>query len=462
VVDRRSVGDATRLRASAVLASSVAFGLGAALPRSGPGRGVVRGLAVATAVGGVALAWAGRPWPVTDAARVSDDDTVELDWIHVLIAARDEAGVIGGVISDLAHQEPPTGFSVSVVDDRSTDDTAAVARGAIDAGGLGDRATVTRRSCGADGKSAALGSVRGIAATSRAAILVLDADARLDADFIRRCRSGVSGARAISARRHVLRPRSRSRWARFLADAQAAEQAADDLVQRGRARLGGAGELRGNGMAMRADVLADLGGWPVPSLAEDLALSTRLYLRKGRGATRPAGFEIWEQAPTRLPTMVRQRLRWAEGSVRRDLEIVAPALADRDIPFRRRAEVPISSGQDLMPWLALGVLVGSRSDRRTVAAELPVGYAVAAVAIALAAAERCTSPGRRIAGLLALGLSWALVLPFAWLRVSLSAAVRFRPTPHLAAADLEPPPFAVAAGERRGPRRRLTSGARRP
>jgi hypothetical protein len=464
-VDSRSIDGGPRgLRGPAVLLPVAAVLLGWALSGSSVGRALVRCLAALTALGGIVLAFAGRPATAAGTARTvaapaaTDDDGSA---IEVVIPARDEAHVIGGLIGDLGRQVPRLGFRLVIVDDRSTDGTGAAATAAIELAGLTDRSRVLRRTAGPDGKAAAL-AFAADRSERRIGILVLDADARIDPAFLDSCRRAIrEGSASATARRRVLGSPGVGRPGRWLVAAQAAEQAADHVVQCGRLALGGAGELRGNGMLLRGDLLADVGGWTGGALAEDLDLSTRVYLRTGRGAARPPGFEVWEQAAASPRAMLGQRLRWAEGSVRRDLAIVLPALADPVVPLRRRIDVATSAAQDLVPWLALGLVVrtaragGTRTRRLRAArpaADLALGYAVAATAIALAADEPGLRATERVAAVLGLGASWAAILPIAWLRVARRPGrPAFRQTPHLPEAAVSPPPFASGedgAGER--------------
>src|SRR5205814_10436749 len=57
-----------------------------------------------------------------------------------------------------------------------------------------------------------------------------------------------------------------------LAGAQADEQTLDGELQRGRWALGGCSEFRGNGIVIRRDLLAEVGGWRAEALTEDLDL----------------------------------------------------------------------------------------------------------------------------------------------------------------------------------------------
>jgi hopene-associated glycosyltransferase HpnB len=66
--------------------------------------------------------------------------------VVAIIPARNEAEVIGGCIGSLLRQKYPGRFDIVLVDDESTDGTAAVARSAAKAAGAEDRLTVLRGS----------------------------------------------------------------------------------------------------------------------------------------------------------------------------------------------------------------------------------------------------------------------------------------------------------------------------
>ena len=316
--------------------------------------------------------------------------------VTVVVPARDEAAVIAPLIADLgaARSDPMTLF---VVDDASCDGMAELACAAIARGGLADVARVVRLATPSGGKGAALAAVP---VPVSGVVVVLDADARVAPDFVARVRAVATGSPAAQARRRMLRPAAAcppGRAAGLLALMQDGEQEVDGLIARARLRIGGATEFRGDGMVIRADALAALGGWPSDALCEDLELATRWYLAAGRGVERPAGLEIWEQPVLSLRPLVRQRLRWAEGSIRRDLRLVIPALLDRRRPVRRRVELGAYASQALMPAVALGMAAralrrpaephrghgadSSQAARRTLGV-LASGYALAALVLA--------------------------------------------------------------------------------
>ncbi len=448
----RAPGPATT-RVLAVGLPVAAFAIGAGAERSRACRAAVLALAVLAAASGVAVAVA--PGRAGARPRGPRRAPCPIRRLIVLIPARDEAVVIGAILGDLAAQEPLDAIDVEIVviDDRSTDGTGDVASAAIAASGLDARARVVRRASGGDGKGAALASVP-VPGTADTALVVLDADARVEPWFLARCAAAMDGgADVVTARRRMLRPAAGASLARLLAEAQDHEQLADERVQRARRAAGGASELRGDGMVVRAALVARLGGWAAGALCEDLDLSTRAYLLADASVDRLAGLDVWEQPVLALPALVRQRIRWAEGLVRRDLSVVLPAQLDAAIPARRRLDALAYAAHALVPWLAAGLV--TRAVRpgayRTpgLAAELAGGYAVAGLAVALATTRDLAldddeprptrrTAARRIVGTLALQSLWLVALPVGWLRTARRPAdPRFVRTSHAPSAAFE-------------------------
>ncbi|KVE35559.1 glycosyltransferase [Burkholderia sp. TSV86] len=82
--------------------------------------------------------WRARP------ARPLPPDAAPSDWpaVAAVVPARNEADVIGEAVTSLIGQQYPGPFHLIVVDDHSTDGTAAAARAAATAVGRADRLTV--------------------------------------------------------------------------------------------------------------------------------------------------------------------------------------------------------------------------------------------------------------------------------------------------------------------------------
>jgi len=361
----------------------------------------------------------------------------------VVIPARDEAGALPDLLRDLGAQDHRDRdgrprFTVVVIDDRSSDGTATVAIAAAERAGLGTCFHVVSRAPGArpDGKGAALAAVpRSL--LGEAAIVILDADARIASDFLRRAAARVAvGTPVITARRRVRHADSGR-----LAAAQAAEQTMDGLQLRARTALGGFGELRGNGMVVTPGVLESAGGWPAGSLTEDLDLSMRLATL-GVRVVWGADLVAWEAPTATAAALFRQRLRWAEGSVRRFLALLLPALASRDLPISAKVDVVGSAVQLILPQFLVGVAIGGIRRRRpalpVILGATYVGVATGLTWVALgqeAAFDGQSMPRRARLARSVLGGSfaahWLPVVPLTLIRI----ATRSGPTTYARTRD---------------------------
>lgn len=311
-------------------------------------------------------------------------------WVTLLVAARNEEPVIADTLASLAGQDYAQDgkrrFDVVVVDDGSTDKTGSLARHA--AGLHPDWLRVVRRERG-DGpsmKSAALSFAH--SQTRGEVIGVLDADASVAPDFltlVMRAWQADPGAAAIQAQR-----RAHNRADGWLAAAQDEELLMDMASQCGRQATDGSAELRGNGMFVRRAALERLGGWNPTALTEDLELSTRLVAAGERIALAPQ-VELGEEAVTTLQGLWRQRLRWAEGSIRRLIELGPGLLRATHVPLGRKLDFIAFTGEFVIPPLFVTTIVASlltiplpRPADWTVPASLFLGYGIGTFLLALA------------------------------------------------------------------------------
>ncbi len=353
--------------------------------------------------------------------------------ITVLVPARDEAAHLPGLLRDLGRQElaatcGPLRLRVVVIDDRSVDGTGALAEAAIRETGLDGR--VIRRD-GPGGKGDALRHVPAEAVGDARLLVVLDADARVAPDFL--CRAAerlAAGDAAFTARRRIL-------WAdRFrLARLQDDEQVLDAWILAGRIGLGGAGELRGNGMAVTPEALAAAGGWPTDVLTEDLELSTAL-LTAGIPVAWAGDLVVEETATATPAALARQRLRWSEGSTRRFLARLPGALASRRSPRAARLELALYSGQLVLPPLVAGAAVGALVRGRIGPVGALVGAYVGAGSLlawqAIGRLQPQVDPRARAGRALAVGAfsaQWILAVPVGLARIAFGPGTpTFAPT----------------------------------
>jgi 1,2-diacylglycerol 3-beta-glucosyltransferase len=356
--------------------------------------------------------------------------------ISVVIAARDEILALPALIRDLGRQDHRAAdgspaFDVVVVDDRSTDGSGAAARAAAEEAGLGAVTVIVRRQAGSrpDGKGAALAAVPDEILQGDA-VLVFDADARIEADFVRRVAVRVGdGCAAFTARRRVAGSDLR-------AAVQDDEQTVDTLVQRARGGLGGCPEFRGNGMVVTTARLRAIGGWRAGTLTEDLDLSTRLAIGGAR-VVLADDLEVWEAATGSLPAFARQRVRWAEGSLRRFLDLLPAAITSSELSLTAKVDLASSAAQLLLPSVVLGaVFDGARRRSPRAALAFVGGCAATTWALAWMALRDATlgpGPARQTATRAAVTavylLHWVAVTPATLVRVALRpGAVTFART----------------------------------
>lgn len=244
--------------------------------------------------------------------------------VVLLVPARNEEMVIERTIDSLAELAYSR-YLVMIVDDRSTDATAAlVARAATKSGG---RVLLVEREPGAraEGKSGALNAgfavltsmvdagddLLGGATAEEIIVGVVDADGLLDRHTLSHVTPffadpGVGavqiGVRIANAQDALLPRLQDMEFVGFSC-----------LVQMARDRLGSVG-LGGNGQFVRFCALAGLGGapWSPAALTEDLALGLSLVEAGWRSRFCHTAF-VAQQGLTSWRPLLRQRTRWVQG-----------------------------------------------------------------------------------------------------------------------------------------------------
>ena len=365
--------DAWRVAAAGILAGGFAFGLLTGHRRLGKAVPLITaGVALGCAV---PVALASRRPPITPhaAARALDSG---MPTFSIVVGARDEASVLNQLVGDVSRQDyrAPDGsplFELIVVDDRSIDGTAeAVQAAAVSHGIAAVTRVVPRRGDGLpDGKGAALTAAQP-AICEGDVVLVLDADARLEPSFLRRAAGYfAAGADAVTSRRRILD--ADMGW---LAGAQADEQTLDGELNRGRWAMGGCSEFRGNGIMIRRDLLAAVGGWRAV-LTEDLDLSSRIAAKTGESVAWAIDAEVWEEPVRTFERLWRQRLRWAEGALRRAFEHGPAVVASPRLSVAARLDFVTYVGQLAVPPVVLGAAASAViTGRRRSFVSMVAGY----------------------------------------------------------------------------------------
>ncbi|HEX2194449.1 MAG TPA: glycosyltransferase family 2 protein [Candidatus Limnocylindria bacterium] len=401
---------------------------------------------IATSIGYVAyLAW--RGWAVIRRARAeAQPATGPLPWVTVVVPARDEAPVIADVVTDLAGQhyadERGPRFDVLVIDDGSADGTADLARAAGTT--LEGRLAVVRREPGSGPrtKGAALAYAHHLVRGE--IVAVMDADSMLASDYLSLAINGWgrdADAAALQTRRAQLNaPRG------WLPAAQDEEHLMDLASQCGRWATDGTAEVRGTGMFLRRATLEAVGGWDQHTVTEDLEISTRLAAA-GEHITLAPEAVVREEAVETFGALWAQRMRWAEGSIRRLVDLGPGLLADRRLPFRKRMDFLIFTTEFVVPPLfvastaaSLATIALPQPADWTVPVTLFVGYGVGTFLLAAAGLAATGTRGAAVVGRAARGslfLShWLVVVPLALLKIAFGPPSReFSRTPRLAHRD---------------------------
>ena len=254
-------------------------------------------------------------------APLSDDSREVYPYVSLMIAAKNEEAVIGNLADRLCQLDYPSDrYEVWVIDDNSTDKTPIL----LDelAAQYPQFKVFHRPVNSVGGKSGALNQV--LPLTQGDIIVVFDADAQVEPDFLRRVvplfdREQVG---AVQVRKAIVQaePQFQSKEANnFWIRGQMAEMALDAFIHQQRVAIGGMGELRGNGQFVRRKALEQVGGWNEATITDDLDLTIRLHVNRWDidVMTVPA---VYEEGVTTAIGLWHQRNRWAEGGYQRYLD----------------------------------------------------------------------------------------------------------------------------------------------
>ncbi len=223
--------------------------------------------------------------------------------VTVLIPAYNEEVVIATTVERILASDYP-GLEVIVVDDGSRDNTAAVLQTRF-----GGDPRVSVITIANSGKATALNI--GLARARGEIVVALDADTLFSRDTITRLArwfvdpdiGAVAGNAKVGNRINTI-----TRW-------QALEYiVAQNLERRALAALGTLTVVPGAVGAWRRSILADLGGFPLDTLAEDQDLTIAVQ-RAGYRVLFDSTAIARTEAPATFRGLARQRFRWAYGTL---------------------------------------------------------------------------------------------------------------------------------------------------
>jgi 1,2-diacylglycerol 3-beta-glucosyltransferase len=369
----------------------------------------------------------------------------DLPFVSLVLPARNEAAVVGAAVRALAAQRyagrgGAPSFELLVVDDGSSDATVDRAR---EAAADAEHVTVRRREPGSGPRTKGAVLAFAMPLLRGDVIAAIDADTLVDPQFLERAMRAWArdpGAGALQVARH---PRNEA--TSWLTRAQATEQLMDMASQCGRRATDGTAELRGNGMFVRREALEAAGGWSERALTEDLDLSTRLVATGGNVALAPE-VAVQEEAVETVGALWRQRMRWAEGSMRRLLEH-GPGFLAGSQSVARKADFLAFAAEFLVPPLFATTIIASLVTIPlpgpadwSVPLSLVAAYGLGVFILALAGLSAAGARGGRMVARAAGGAlflsHWLLVVPMALARIALGPEPRgFVQTPRFTGED---------------------------
>jgi len=240
---------------------------------------------------------------IRSAPRLKVSGRVPTNRFLIAIPAHDESPVIRKTVEQLAKLDYPSNlFSIHVVADHCSDNTAELAR---EAGAIVHELNESART----GKGAGLSwLLERIIGTDIDAIVVFDADTMVHTDFLRVMDVRLSEGEKVVQGQHIIsNPRSgwfpALTWAMFMVD--------NRFQNLGRSNLGWSAKHMGDSICFRADVLRKF-GWG-EGLAEDHQLRQRLLLEGTKIAFEPAA-QGYGEAPRTWMLARAQRARWIRGA----------------------------------------------------------------------------------------------------------------------------------------------------
>lgn len=276
--------------------------------------------------------------------------------LTVLVPAYNEAESVGDTVrSLLAQTRVPA--AVIVIDDCSTDDTAAVARAA------GARVICPPSNTGS--KAGAQNFALPFVATEF--VMAIDADTTLALDAIEKLAPAFDDAKVAAAcgfvlPRHVRTIWERGRYIEYLFAFTFYKQVQDFY---GRPMISS-----GCFSMYRTAVLRQMGGWPTETLAEDMDLTWRLY-QASHGVRFVPEAVSYPIEPADLHFLSKQLRRWSHGFVQ-NVRLHRRGLLD--VPYLRSAVavatwdavvasvlflfvLPLLALVLKQPWLLLGYII---------------------------------------------------------------------------------------------------------
>ncbi|MFQ5711342.1 MAG: glycosyltransferase [Candidatus Geothermarchaeales archaeon] len=238
--------------------------------------------------------------------RLKDINPGDLPRFSVIVPAKNEEAVIGRLLEALLKVNyPPRKREIIVVEGGSTDNTAKIC---MEYAGKYPRQIRLFQEGLSRGKPSALNHALDHAKGE--IVAVFDADNVPDPDILLRAANYFRdpSVAAVQGTMHSINAEEN-----MLTKIASREEAAwFQSVMLGRDALNLFVPLTGSCQFIRREVLEELGGWDESSLAEDVEMTVRLNER-GYTVKLAVDVESWQETPTSITQLIRQRMRWFQG-----------------------------------------------------------------------------------------------------------------------------------------------------
>ena len=264
-------------------------------------------------------------------------------FVSILIPCHNEHEVIKETALNVLNLDY-NDFEIILIDDRSEDDTPQIIEQL--AKEHKKIQALIRPQDAIPGKYAVLNDAMKIAKGE--AILVFDADAKVKPDFLSKMIVKLEPADvgAVQAQKVIINAKQN-----FLTRCQYNEYILDTHLQTGRDAVRGAVELRGNGELIKRQAIVSIDGWNEETITDDLDMSTRLHI-KGWDIRFCKDVQVFEEGVITFKSLIRQRRRWVEGSIRRYLEYAKDVFTSEDMSLRVGFDLIAYTSEFLLPfWL---------------------------------------------------------------------------------------------------------------
>ena len=224
--------------------------------------------------------------------------------VSVVIAAYNEGKVIGGTLRSLLDTDYKGELEIIVVDDGSRDETAAQVQKIVSVDAHVRLLQQENR-----GKARAL--QRALAAVRHGVVVFIDADTHFQRDTLSSLLEPFADKNIGAVSGHAKVGNLRT----FIARCQALEYTCGfNLDRRAYTRWNCITVVPGAISAIRKSAIDRAGGLSLETLAEDTDLTLTLHKDRQRIVYVPQAV-AWTEAPESVPTLARQRFRWAYGTL---------------------------------------------------------------------------------------------------------------------------------------------------